>query len=271
MIDDLDEALRELLVRELPIKDNEIDIAFDQPRKEWSARLSRPTLNVFLHDLRENSKLRREQNQWEVERDNGKIVQRRKPFRIDLHYLITAWATAPEDEHRLLARTLLVLLRYQELPNDVLPESLQGQPIPIPLKVAQYENLDKLSDFWTVMDNQQRPGITCVITLAFEPYELVTTPLIRTAEFKFMPVEMRVEQHGFVSISGQVRSKSQEALHNLRVTLVERGLEAQVRPDGQFAIRNLQPGDYTLEVAAEGRAPSRHTIKVPSPSYDLDV
>jgi len=59
MIDDLDDALRDLLVRELPIRDNEVDVSFDQPRREWSARLSRPSLNLYLYDIRENLRLRR--------------------------------------------------------------------------------------------------------------------------------------------------------------------------------------------------------------------
>ena len=100
MIDDLDEVLRQLLIRELPIKNGEIDIAFDQPKREWSARLSRPTLNLFLHDLNENKKLRQAQPMWEVEiGNNGQAVKRRKPVRLDLHYMITAWANEPEDEH----------------------------------------------------------------------------------------------------------------------------------------------------------------------------
>jgi hypothetical protein len=48
VIADLDEVLRELLTREIDIKDNEVDITFDQPKREWSARLSKPTLNLFF-------------------------------------------------------------------------------------------------------------------------------------------------------------------------------------------------------------------------------
>ena len=112
MIDDLDDALRDLLIREMPIKNHEIDISFGQPNKEWSSRLSRPTLNLYLHDIRENPTLRRDQNFSELERRPDSVVQRRPPHRIALHYLVTAWATAPEDEHRMLARALLALLRY---------------------------------------------------------------------------------------------------------------------------------------------------------------
>ncbi|MCB0014294.1 MAG: DUF4255 domain-containing protein, partial [Anaerolineales bacterium] len=58
MFDELEEALRQLLIQEIPITDGEIEIAFDQPKREWSARLSRPTINLFLYDVRENVMLR---------------------------------------------------------------------------------------------------------------------------------------------------------------------------------------------------------------------
>lgn len=269
MIDDLDDALRELLIREMPIKNNEIDISFGQPNKEWSSRLSRPTLNVFLHDIRENPSLRRDQNFSEVERRTDSVVQRRPPHRIAMHYLVTAWATAPEDEHRMLARALLALLRHQELPEDLLPEGLQDQPSPIPLKVAQADALEKPSDFWSVVDNQQRPGITFSATLAFNPYTPIVKPVTRTAEFKFGQAGDEGEDHGYVSISGKVLSK--KPLNNLRVLLLERGIEADIRPDGEFGIRNIKPGNYTLEVSAEGLKPKKHKIKVPAPNYNVDV
>lgn len=269
MIDELDDALRELLNRELPIKNNEIDISFDQPNKEWSARLSRPTLNLYLHDLRENLSLRREQSFAEVERRADSVVQRRRPYRIDLHYLVTAWASAPEDEHRMLARALMALLRHSELPADLMQDGLSEHPAAIPLKVAQHDSLDKPSDFWSVLDNQQRPGITFVATMAFNPFAPVVKPLTRTAAFKLGQSENPDESHGYFSISGSVRSR--KALNNLRVVLVERGLEAEVRPSGEFGIRNIQAGDYTLEITAEGIKPKRHKIKVPSVKYDVEM
>jgi len=265
MIDELDDALRELLIRELPIKNNEVDIAFDQPKRDWSARLSRPTINLYLHDVRENTKLRRESNPFEVERRPNAVVERRQPMRVDLHYLVTTW----EDEHRLLARTLMTLLRYPEFPGDLLPEGLQDQPIPIPLKVAQADTLDKPSDLWSVLDNQQRPGIVLVATLSFSPYPTVVHPLTRTAEVRSGPSDNPAAGHGYVSISGAVRSK--KPLHNLQLRLLNSGRPVDLMPNNEFGIRNLQPGDYTLEVTAEGHKPSKHSLHVPSPSYDVEV
>jgi len=281
MIDDLDEALRKLLTRELPVKNGEVDIQFHQPRREWSAKLSRPTLNLFLYDVRENLKLRYTASGWEIERrSDGTAVQRRKPFRADLHYIITAWANEPEDEHRLLARTLMALFRVPELPDELLPESLKDQPAPISLKVAQYDTGQNLTDLWSAMDNELRPAITCMVTLALNPYHPITGPMVRTRELRFgqaqEPVDLEelVKQAGadtYWTIGGALRSKQPLDLDKVRLMLIERGLEVKLQSEGRFAVGNLEAGDYTLEVAANGGAPRRFKIKVPAPDYDIEV
>ena len=67
MIDELDEYLKKFLTRELATlgyDPGKVDIVFDQPKREWSARVSRPTLNLFLYDIRENQKLRQRRTTW---------------------------------------------------------------------------------------------------------------------------------------------------------------------------------------------------------------
>src|SRR3954464_3123945 len=59
MLADLDETLRTLLKTELERHGFEgVDIAFDAPAREWSGQLSKPTVNIFLYDLREAEGLR---------------------------------------------------------------------------------------------------------------------------------------------------------------------------------------------------------------------
>ena len=185
MIDELDEVLRQLLIREIPIKNGEVDIQFDQPKREWSARVSRPTLNIFLYDIRENQKLRQTQPMWETERDlNGNATQHRKPVRLDLYYMLTAWATETEDEHRLLSRALMVLFRYANLPEELLTENLKTQTKQITVMAAQYNELNNATDMWSVLDNEMRPAIAMVITLSIDPYTPLTVPLVRTRELR---------------------------------------------------------------------------------------
>ncbi len=280
MIDELDEVLRQFLTRELPIKNGEVDIAFNQPKREWSARISRPTLNLFLYDLRENTKLRQHNPQFEIERTpKGVALQRRQPVRMDLYYMVTAWATEPEDEHRLLARTLMALTRYGTIPSDLLPESFSDQPAAIPITVAQQETLEKPTDLWGVIDNEIRPVVGCQFTIALNPYQPVETPLVRTAEIRFGQspdprtgmLSVADGEGRFLWIAGQVRTKSKKPLANTHMTLIERGIDVPLQDEGRFIIGVLPSGTYTLEVASDGRKPSRFTLTVPSKTYDIDL
>ena len=155
MISHLDETLRELLKRELPIRNSEVDVKFDQPKRDWSARVSRPTLNLFLHDIRENSILR--QPEWEFERSNdGTVTKRRSPVRLDLHYMITAWvADHPEDEHRLLSRTLMKLGANPEVPYpDISTKAKAQQFIGLPMEKLETDKLDFLRQIVPLWDQQ---------------------------------------------------------------------------------------------------------------------
>lgn len=277
MISDVDEVLRQLLIRELPIKNNEVDIDFDLPRREWSGRLSRPTLNLFLHDLRENNTLRADE--WEIQRNpDGTATKRRTAVRMDLRYMITAWAAEPDDEHRLLTRTLMALFRFPHLPDDLLPDSFQDQPVPIPVCVARHDELRTPADIWSALDNELRPAISCVITLALNPYQPVTGPLVRTRDLRFghavdLPRYQRLDeaagQDRFWMVGGMVHGNGD--LEKVHLTLVERGQEVPVQPEGRFIIGNLEAGEYTLAVSAEGRKPSQHKITVPSENYDVEM
>lgn len=278
MINDLDEVLRQFLIRELPIRNREVDIAFDQPKREWSSRLSRPTLNLFLYDVRENKELRQAQPAWMIDRrPDGTATQRRRPVRVDLHYMITAWAAEAEDEHRLLARTLMAFFRYPHLPEDLLPEIFQAQPVPMAVMTAQEEELTNPADVWSALDNEFRPAVVCVITMALDPYKPIVGPLVRTRELRFgqaaRPLRQQLDEPTkpdvFWTIGGTVHSK--KPLENVRLTLVERGLDVPLQPKGRFAIGRLEAGDYTLEVSVDGDQPRRYKITVPSPDYDLEV
>jgi len=280
MIDDLDEALRRFLIRELPIHNGEVDVKFDQPKREWSARVSRPTLNVFLYDIRENQKLRQTQATWEMVRnDDGTVTKYRKPARLDLHYMLTAWATEAEDEHRLLSRTLMALFRYPTLPEELLPESFGSQPVPIPMMVAQYDELRNATDVWNVLDNEMRPALAWIITMAFDPYVPTTLPLVRTRELVMgqsrqpllQILDDRAGADVFWSIGGTVHSKQALDFEQVRLSLLEQGLEVPIQPEGRFAIGHLRAGEYTLELTAAGYLTQRYAITVPAADYDLEL
>lgn len=189
MFADLDETIREMLVQQAQLDASQVDISFDTPDREWASRLTRPTINCFLYDVRENLELRKQA--WDVQRmDNGNQSARRKPpLRVSATYQITAWARAREDEHRLLWRVLAILVRNMPLPAEVLKGDLVNQPVlPIPVKVAQEEDMpSNFADLWQALDNRIRPSVTYSVTLALDPAVEITTPLV------LVPPRVRVD------------------------------------------------------------------------------
>ncbi len=270
MIDALDEVLRRLLIREIPIKNGEIDIQFKQPNRNWSAQLSRPTLNLYLYDLRENIQLRQPSPLWSGvgPQKNGKISQRLPAVRLDLHYVMTVWVNEPTDEHHLLARALMALFRYPYLPEDLFPEILLAQPSPIQLRVAQPDHLQETSLFWSALDNEIKPSIDCTITCALDPYQPITTPLVRERVLIFRNVSTgATESPGPTLWTVEGRVAGSGAKGSRSMSLLERGLEIPLRPDGSFTITNLPAGTYTVEISASGAKPWQQELTVPSPEY----
>jgi Pvc16 N-terminal domain len=61
VIQDVDDTLKELLVQKVPIDTTLIDIKSDMPNKDWWATVTKPTISLFLYDIRENQELRSSQ------------------------------------------------------------------------------------------------------------------------------------------------------------------------------------------------------------------
>lgn len=278
MIDELDEALRQLLIRELPIRDNEIDVRFDQPKREWSARLSRPTVNLYLYDVREDVVMRRPTPAMNtLEQDGRAVLQQRRPARLNLHYIITAWTVRPEDDHRLLGRTLMAMLRNPYLPEEMVPDSLRNGNERITILTAQPEILEKPTDLWNVMDNEMRPALPCTIKMVMNPYVPFTTPLVRTRDL--LVHSMQESDHGTgndtpsptrrMAIGGTITSA--KPFEGARLTLVGSDTGVTVAAGDRYRIVGLEPGSYVLELTQPGQAATRHPIEVPSGSYDIHV
>ena len=88
MIRDLSETLAALLsAPDLPEELREALVSFEHPIDTFNP--DRPTLNLFLYELKENRELR--SNEPIVRRQNGNALIRRPAVRVDCYYLLTAW------------------------------------------------------------------------------------------------------------------------------------------------------------------------------------
>jgi hypothetical protein len=168
VIQDVDDTLKELLVVKVPISLSDIDIKFDMPNKDWSATVTKPTINLFLYDVRENHELRGS-DRTITRAEDGTGAVTRAPVRIDLSYLISVWTTDISDEHQLLGRVLAALLQFPLLPNEVLKGTMQTQPFPVQAWIAQPERLPNPWEFWGHMDHGMKASLHFVLTTSLQP------------------------------------------------------------------------------------------------------
>jgi len=191
MISDLDETIRKLLVRELPIENGEVEISFEAPNREWAAGRVKPTIDLYLYQIAENVKLRR--SDWVVEKNDGQATKRRPPKRFNVTYMITAWAGDVEDEHHLLWRVLSVLGRYHELPEEVLQGDLRDAETKIKASFPPEDEILNPTDLWNVLSNDIRPAIHYRVVLPLDVSKRFTGPLVLK---KIVKVEQGLEGEG---------------------------------------------------------------------------
>lgn len=270
MIGDLNETLKQLLIDRVPLDPREVEIAFDAPEQEWSAAVSTPTINCYLHHIQENHELRNYEWERQPPGPRGEINRKRLPFRIEMHYLITVWASTIEDEQRLLWRILAALMRYREVPPEVLKGELAQTEWPLPMLVAQPEGMLKNpSDFWSTFEHFIKPAVGCVVTLPLDPELVLTAPPVLSRHWRVGPLDGEPITGGY-SMGGTVRTRAADraGVPAARVFLLERGLFRDTDAQGRFTFDNLPAGRYTLEVQVDGQTRQRQ-ITLPGPNYDI--
>ncbi len=272
MISDLDTTLKVLLVKKVPLEPAEVNINFETPNREWAGSRSKPTVNLYLYDIRENHELR--SYDWTIERDQGRTATRKKaPLRADLSYLITVWTKDIEDEHRLLGHILFTLMHYPVLPEDMFQGSLKGMEYPIYTTTAQPDGLFKNpADFWTSLDNQLKPSLNYVVTLPIDLDIAITAPLVRTKTIEvggkdIEPVEELLQVGGRVYKKG----KPDAVIAHARILAREAGRTTETDTSGNYTFPKLQRGKHTFEVSAEGKSARELEIVIPGDNYNIEL
>lgn len=172
MLNLLDEGLEAFLRTEVPLARNSIDVSFAAPDKNWGAGVTRPTINLFLWDVRRNLS---EREAGMTVTGQGARRARRPPLpRVDCRYLVTAWTSETPDEHALLGAVLATLLRHDEIAAEHLPAAYaEVRPLPV-LSVAAADTGDQ-SDFWSAVGGQLKPGLDLRITATVDADAAVLT------------------------------------------------------------------------------------------------
>jgi hypothetical protein len=272
MLADLDETLRGLLREDLERHGFEgVDIAFDAPSREWSGQLSKPTVDVYLYDLREAENLR--SSEWVRTRRNGRTYEGRPPMVMECSYAVTAWTQAVEDEHRLLSQVLAILFAYPDLPPEKLNGRLANGSQPWPLKGRIGQGKGEKSDFWNAVGGQYKVSLDYVVRLAVESgASLQRGPDVRS---QTISTNMNDSPPGTVTemhrSQGRVKDAKGGALANVWVTLPDVGSWTSSRDDGKFVLDRLPPGRHRVVArTADGRE-ATGDIDVPGPPLDMVI
>jgi hypothetical protein len=271
MINGLDETIKQILVKKGGIDPAEIDINFETPDREWSASISKPTINVYLYDIRENHKLRG--TEWSVSKDeNGYATRKKNASRIDIAYLITVWTNDIMDEHRLLWHVLFTLFRYHKLPEELLPEELSHAEYPIKAATAQPDGLfNNPADFWSALDNEIKPSIYYVVTVPLDTDMAFTAPVVKTKVLEIRPPDTDAES--LIQVTGRLHEagKPSQVIAEARIVAKEAGMTATTDDQGNYSFGRLNEGKYTFRVLIPGREAVETSITVPGNNYDLEV
>jgi hypothetical protein len=172
VIRDLDLTIQELLETRAQAGSElaGADVVFDLPDADWRAGLGQLTVDCYLYDLRENAELRTQEPLLQRSADGSRAGRLRPPARVDCSYCITAWSTATDDpvleEHRVLSQVLRIILANASIPADVLQGSLATQIPPYPTIIAAADGIRTQPDFWGALDQQLKPSLNYVVTLA---------------------------------------------------------------------------------------------------------
>ena len=269
MLTELHATLRALLYDRGLIDRGEVEIAFDAPARPWIGAQTRPTLNFFLYDIEENTDLR--STAMQTARGNGVGIHRMPPRRFDLRFMVSAITTAIEDEHLLLWRALVTLMKYPTIPTELLPEAARAYDLPVATKVTKPNDSPRPLDLWSALETPPRPALLYVVTLPVDLEIMLQSPLVltRTARYVRTLGEGPVEHS--VHIGGVVRDKSGKPLAGARVAAAGRTFEATTSADGEFVLPDVGSGPVTLRVSRDGRPDKRVTFEIPSDQYEIVV
>ncbi|MFE3370139.1 DUF4255 domain-containing protein [Streptomyces sp. NPDC059173] len=159
MIHEVDEGLR-LLLAESGLEDSGVDLVFDAPTKDWSARRTAPTISVFLHGIREDAGRRRTGTAQTHDAEGVVTGWRTPPRWFELTYLVTAWTNRPQDEHRLLSEVLRTLVRADTLPARLHTGSLAELGLTVELEAAgPGAGGPSASDVWSALGGELKAAI----------------------------------------------------------------------------------------------------------------
>jgi hypothetical protein len=163
----VDQAIEGFLRQRVPLPEATVELSFDAPDRAWGAAVTRPTVNLFLWQIKRNV-LRSQTGLQQRQAVEGGIERRPASPVVDMHYLVTTWASEQDDEHLLLGSVLTCLLSFPKLPEEHIPAQLPRDG-PLGLALAS-EGLRSPGEFWSALGGRLKPGLEMEVTVPIDVY-----------------------------------------------------------------------------------------------------
>lgn len=281
MLELLDTLLHDTLkagVKSLGLSPLDEQLSSSPPNEKWRQQHtnpSRPALSVYLVELRENLRLRSNER---VERQPPAARGlHRAPYRLDCHYLISAFVFAEPDsdppttqrEHTMLyqataaltaARPLIPSRHYSPGSPKLTawPEAFRDHEMFMDINPAA--GFSKLSEFWASLsgtDHPWRPVVHVVITVPVELVDIALAPIVTRRTTAYQQGSAR---ESFTEIGGVVLDAKKRTVPGASIVLtdINDGEVARTTAgeDGKYTLRLEPPGEVLYAAAFSlGRTP----------------
>jgi hypothetical protein len=237
----LDETFEAVLRERGGLPAQEIDVSFEAPDRTWGARITRPTISAFLWQIR------RCESQQSGSRDevrDGRLVRVPTPPRFEFHYLVTAWASEPADQHRLLGSALHACATTTTIGDELLRGPFVGLRPPARLTVASSTQGAPL-DLWSSLQSPLRVGLAVVLEASYD------TQVVFEAGPPVERVEIRVADGRGATESVHLFGGEVDDPEAVGVPVLSPHGWTRVGADGRYTVA-ARPGD---EITIETRPP----------------
>ena len=288
MIDEVQQSLKELVYTEAGLPRDALDIRFAAPTPAWVSGLTRPTLNFFMHDLRENASLR--SMEFTHAHTGLGVTRTLAPRRMDLRFLITVFFKAQldelgRDEWQVLWRVLAALMRQDEWEDRYLPAAARDTGLGI---LGLITPGDASSGVFSSLRQTVRPHLNYTVTVPLDLGVTTRSPMVLERDLSFRaqatpgeqpPVSRRVrsswqllDELGQPIADALVRSEGGRDGSGARAFSDEAGvvhLNVSRSEVQQLRVLTLDGRDLTLPAhdhAATTGAPGPHALPAESPS-----
>jgi hypothetical protein len=202
-------------------------------------------------------------------RGNGVGIHRMLPRRFDLRFMVSAITSVIEDEHLLLWRALVTLMKYPTIPPELVPEAVRVYDLPVATKVTKPNDSPRPLDIWSALETPPRPALLYIVTLPVDLDVKLESPLVLTRTARYLRTRDGGSAEQGVHIGGVVRDREGNPLAGARVAAAGKVFEATTSAEGEFVLPDVGAGPVTLRVAREGRPEKHVTFDIPSDRYEI--